>query len=221
MAEPNKTGRQVRRIAAIIQLLGAAMGKLDGKVVIVTGASRGIGKTIAEVFAAEGGKSRLRRPHAARGRPPARRLARTHGRRHQEGRRRSDRDRGRHLRLHEECIRVVDEVHKALRPGRRAGEQRGAHLLHPDQGLPGEPLAPLDRRELPRAVLPQPARPAGHDREGRGLDREHLQRRGDRPGPRPLRRTPRAAAAARSTARRRPPSSASPRASRARSTATA
>src|SRR3989304_7750766 len=33
-----------------------AMGKLDGKVVIVTGASRGSGAEIARLFAAEGGR---------------------------------------------------------------------------------------------------------------------------------------------------------------------
>ncbi|MBK7725441.1 MAG: SDR family NAD(P)-dependent oxidoreductase [Dehalococcoidia bacterium] len=32
------------------------MGKLDGKSVIVTGASRGIGEEIAKIFASEGGK---------------------------------------------------------------------------------------------------------------------------------------------------------------------
>ena len=46
------------------------MGRLDGKVVVVTGASRGLGAEIASLLAAEGGARRVRRPHPPRGRSP-------------------------------------------------------------------------------------------------------------------------------------------------------
>jgi NAD(P)-dependent dehydrogenase (short-subunit alcohol dehydrogenase family) len=55
------------------------MGKLDGKTVIVTGASRGIGAEIARLFAAEGGRVVV--PPAPKGRTPVRGSL-EHGRRH-------------------------------------------------------------------------------------------------------------------------------------------
>ena len=73
------------------------MGKLDGKVVIVTGSSRGIGAEIARIFAAEGGKIVCAARTLHEGEHPLRGLAREDGRRHPGGRRRSDAGRRRYL----------------------------------------------------------------------------------------------------------------------------
>ena len=62
------------------------MGKLDGKVIIVTGASRGIGAEIARVFAAEGGQGHLLGAHRAGGDTPLGRIPGEDHCRHSGGR---------------------------------------------------------------------------------------------------------------------------------------
>ena len=67
------------------------MGRLDGKVVVVTGASRGIGADDRPALRIRGRPRGLRRPHRP-GRPaPPRGLAREHGRGHPRGGRRRPR----------------------------------------------------------------------------------------------------------------------------------
>ena len=132
------------------------MGKLDGKVVIVTGSSRGIGAEIARVFAAEGGKIVCAARTMHEGEHPLEGSLETTV----AGIRKSGGEAtpvAVDISQPEECEKLGRRGARGVRPDRRPGEQRGAHVLHPDQGLPGEPLAALVGRELPCAVHPEQA----------------------------------------------------------------
>ena len=197
------------------------MGKLNGKTVLVTGASRGIGAEIARLFAAEGGRVICAARTLREGdHPLAGSLESTVAAIRAEGG--TAEAVTANISEPAECERLVQTSARDLRPGGRARQQRRADLLRADQGLPGQQVDAVVGGELPRAVHPEPARPRGHDPASDAASSSTSPRAPPSgPGAVPTRTRLRARAAAPATAPRRPRSSASPRDSPRRCTSTA
>ena len=130
------------------------MGKLDGKIVVVTGASRGIGAEIARLFAAEGGRVVCAARTLREGDHPLRGLAREHGRP------RSARPGGEatavaaNISEPAECERLIQAARDAYGPVDVLVNNAALTYYIPIKDYPDQPLAALVGGELPRAVHP-------------------------------------------------------------------
>ncbi len=161
------------------------MAKLKGKVAIVTGASRGIGKAIAELFAKEGAKVVCSARTLKEGEHPLEGSLETTvaGIKKAGGEAEAvtcD------VSSEADCEKLVEQTHKLYRAGRRAGEQRGADLLHPGQGFSAETMDAIVRSQHSRPVHAESPGAQGHDPAQVRIDRQHFVGRGDRTRPRTI-----------------------------------
>ena len=115
------------------------MGKLEGKVAIVTGASRGIGAEIARVFATEGGSVVCAARTMKEGEHPFEGSLETtcNGIKDAGGEASGV---AVNLSLPEDCERLVEEAQQDIRPGGRACQQCGAGIFHANTRVSPEPV---------------------------------------------------------------------------------
>ena len=161
------------------------MGKLDGKVVVVTGASRGIGAEIARVFAAEGGKVVCGARTLREGDHPLEgSLETTVAQIRGAGGEASPSTVN--ISLPEDCERLLEEARDAYGPVDVLVNNAALTYFIPIKDYPVNRWMRSWAGELSRAVHAEPARAAGHDTAPEWQHREHILRRSHRPRQRPL-----------------------------------
>ena len=163
------------------------MGKLDGKVAIVTGASRGIGAEISRLFAKEGAKvvcvarTLKEGDHILEGS-----LELTCAQIRESGGEATAI--AANISLPEDCERLVEETKAAYGPANVLVNNAALTYFIPIKDFPLKPVATHMVGERTRTFSAEPTCPARHDRGQGRQHRKHIVELGNRAGASALQR---------------------------------